>query len=56
MIHFTVPRKFVLISPQLCVTRTRIPVTGVNFDQGKGNLGRVHGELELSKFKLTKLK
>ena len=51
MIHFTVLRKFVLISPQLCVTRTRIPVTGVNFDRGKGNLGRVSGELELSKFK-----
>ena len=38
------------------VTRTRIQVTGINFDQGKQNLVHVIGESELSEFELTKLK
>ena len=34
----------------------RIRVIGVSFDQGKDNLVRVRGELELSELELTELK
>ena len=33
--------------------KDRIQVTGVNFDQGKGNLFRVSEEFVLSEFEIT---
>ena len=53
MIHFTVLRKFMWISQKLSVTRTRIQVTGENFDEGELNLIKVSGQLELSDLELA---